>query len=134
MPVMKIIGAKTATDVSVAANTAVATSAVPRRAASTRVMPFSWLRTMLSSTTTALSTSMPTASAMPPSDMMLRVMSNAYISTNVPSTDTGIAMLLISVARASRRNAYSTRIASRPPIRAEVFTSLIAAAMNVDWS
>ena len=41
MPVMKIIGAKTATDVRVAANTAVATSAVPRRAASTRVMPFS---------------------------------------------------------------------------------------------
>ena len=134
MPVMKIIGANTATDVSVAANTAVATSAVPSRAASRRSSPDSWRRTMLSSTTTALSTSMPTASAMPPSDMMLSVMSKAYISTNVPSTETGIAMLLISVARASRRNAYSTRIASRPPIRAEVLTSLMAASMNVDWS
>ena len=60
---------------------------------------------MLSSTTTALSTSMPTASAMPPSDMMLSVTSKAYISTNVPSTETGIAMLVMSVARASRRNA-----------------------------
>ena len=56
------------------------------------------------------------------------------MSTNVPSTDTGIAMPVISVARASRRNAYSTRIASRPPISAADLTSPIAAAMNLDWS
>jgi len=77
---------------------------------------------------------MPTASAMPPSDMMLSVRSKAYISTKVPSTETGIAMPVISVARASRRNAYSTRIASRPPISAADFTSPMAAEMNFDWS
>ncbi len=65
---------------------------------------------------------------------MLSVTSNAYISTNVPSTDTGIAMPVIRVARASRRNAYSTRIASRPPSSAADLTSLIAAEMNFDWS
>ena len=89
---------------------------------------------MLSSTTTALSTSMPTASAMPPSDMMLRETSKAYISTKVPSTDTGIAMPVMSVARASRRNAYSTRIASTPPRSAADLTSPMAAEMNFDWS
>ena len=104
-PVMNTIGKNTATDVSVAAVTAMATSAVPRRAASCRSSPCSWRRTMLSSTTTALSTSMPTASAMPPSDMMFSERLNAYISTNVPSTDTGMAMPAISVVRASRRNA-----------------------------
>ncbi len=134
MPVMNTIGKNTATEVSVEAVTAIATSPVPRRAASRRSTPCSCLRTMLSSTTTALSTSMPTASAMPPRDMMLSVTSNAYISTNVPSTDTGIAMPVMRVARASRRNAYSTRIASRPPISAADFTSPIAAEMNFDWS
>ncbi len=104
-PVMNTIGKNTATEVSVAAVTAIATSAVPLRAASRRSMPCSCLRTMLSSTTTALSTSMPTASAMPPSDMMLSERSKAYMSTNVPSTETGIAMLEMRVARASRRNA-----------------------------
>ena len=133
-PVMNTIGKNTATEVSVAAVTARATSAVPRRAASRRSMPCSRLRAMLSSTTTALSTSMPTASAMPPRDMMLSERSKAYISTNVPSTETGMAMPEISVVRASRRNAYSTRIASRPPIKAASFTSPIAAPMNVDWS
>ena len=103
MPVMNTIGKNTATDVSVAAVMAVPTSLVPRVAASTRERPSSRWRTMFSSTTTALSTSMPTASAMPPSDMMLSDRSNMYISTNVPITETGIARPVMSVARASRR-------------------------------
>ena len=68
MPV-KIIGKKTAIVVSVAATTA----EPPRLCRS--VPPLDglalfFLRTMFSSTTVELSTSMPTASAMPPSDMM----------------------------------------------------------------
>ena len=38
---------------------------------------------------------MPTASAMPPSDMMFSDRSDMYISMNVPTTDTGIATLVI---------------------------------------
>ena len=104
MPEMNTIGKNTATEVSVAAVTAVETSRVPICAASTREWPCSRLRTIASSTTTALSTSMPTASASPPSDMMLSDRSDMYISMNVPTTDTGIATLVISVVRASRRN------------------------------
>ncbi len=133
-PLMKTIGKNTAMDVSVAAVTAVATSFVPSRAASAWFMPCSRRRTMLSRTTTALSTSMPTASAMPPSDMMLSDRSKAYISRKVPITDTGIATPVISVARASRRNRYSTRMASRPPMIAASRTSPIAEEMNFDWS
>jgi hypothetical protein len=134
MPVMNTIGKNTATEVSVAAVIAVPTSLVPRRAASTRDLPASRWRTMFSSTTTALSTSMPTASAMPPSDMMLSDRSNRCISMNVPITDTGIARPMISVARASRRNRYSTRIASRPPMIAASRTSPMAEEMKRDWS
>ena len=99
-----------------------------------RERPSSRWRTMFSSTTTALSTSMPTASAMPPSDMMLSDRSNMYIATNVPMTDTGMASPVMKVARASRRNRYRTRIASRPPISAASRTSPIADEMNFDWS
>jgi hypothetical protein len=37
--------------------------------------------------------------------MMFNDRLNAYISTNVPSTETGMAMPEINVVRASRRNA-----------------------------
>ena len=105
MPLTKTMGKNTATVVSVAAMTAVATSLVPRRAAFSTSRPCSFLRTMFSSTTMLLSTSSPTASAMPPSDMMLSVMSEAYIRTKVPMTEIGIARPMMNVARASRRNA-----------------------------
>ena len=134
MPVMNTIGKNTATDVSVAAVIAVPTSLVPSVAASRRERPSSRWRTTFSSTTTALSTSMPTASAMPPSDMMFSDRSNMYIMTNVPITDTGIARPVMNVARASRRNRYRTRIASRPPMSAASRTSPIAEEMNLDWS
>ena len=103
MPEMNTIGKNTATEVRVAAVTAIATSDVPWRAASAAGMPCSRRRTMASSTTTALSTSMPTAKAMPPSDMMLSDTFAQYMSMKVPMTDTGMAMLVTKVARASRR-------------------------------
>ena len=132
MPLMKTIGKKTAIVVSVAAMTAPETSAVPFLAASRVLSPCSLFRKMFSSTTMALSTSMPTASAMPPSDMMLSEISFAYISKKVPMTEIGIATAMIEVARESRRNPYSTIIARMPPKIAAVVTSLIAEAMNFD--
>jgi hypothetical protein len=89
--------------VNVDATTAMEISRVPSRAATSGVAPCSRRRTMLSSTTTALSTSMPAARAMPPSDMMLSVSFVVYMSQNVPTTDTGMATAVIHVARASRR-------------------------------
>ena len=103
MPEMNTIGKNTATEVRVAAVTAIATSDVPWRAASAAAMPCSRRRTMASNTTTALSTNIPTAKAIPPSDMILSDTFAQYISMKVPMTDTGMAMLVTRVARASRR-------------------------------
>ena len=77
---------------------------------------------------------MPTASAMPPSDMMLSDTSFMYMSRKVPMTDTGIAMPTMVVARASRRKPYSTMIAMMPPSIAALLTSLTADEMKRDWS
>ena len=52
----------------------------------------------------ALSMSMPTANAMPPRLMMLRVMSKASINTKVASTDTGMVAVTINVLRTSFKN------------------------------
>ncbi len=59
--------------VRVLAMTAAATSRVPSRAACLGEAPPSFRRTMFSSTTIELSTSMPMPSARPPRDMMFRV-------------------------------------------------------------
>jgi len=75
---------------------------------------------------------MPTARAIPPSDMMFREMSFVYISRNVPMTETGIAMPTIVVARESRKKPYRTNIAINPPSIAASRTSLTADEMNVD--
>ena len=42
---------------------------------------------------------MPTASARPPSDMMFSDRSDMYISMNVPTTETGMATLVMNVVR-----------------------------------
>ena len=61
------------------------------------------------------STSMPIASAMPPSDMMFSDRPAPYITLKVATTEIGIAMATIAVVHALRRNRYRIRIASRPP-------------------
>ena len=81
-----------------------------------------------------LSTSMPTASAMPPSDMMFSETSLVYISRNVPMTEIGMAMLTIAVERASRRKPYNTMMANRPPTSAAFLTLSTADEMKRDWS
>ena len=73
MPFMKTMGRKTATVVSVLEMRALVTSLAPCLAASLRGMPPSCSRTVFSSTTMELSTSMPTPSARPPSVMMFSV-------------------------------------------------------------
>ena len=89
---------------------------------------------MLSSTTIELSTSIPMPSAMPPSDMMLRVRSVEYMRLKVATTDTGIEIEMITVAQTSRRKKNSTRMARMPPKMPALMTSLTAWRMNTDWS
>ena len=72
---------------------------------------------MLSSTTTALSTSMPTASIRPIIDRMLSERPPKYSSASAASSENGIASATTSTVWSRRRNSHSTRIASRAPIR-----------------
>ena len=58
---------------------------------------------MFSSTTIAASTTMPTANAIPASDITLSDRPIKAIATNAPITDTGIAIDTISVAPPERR-------------------------------
>ena len=53
---------------------------------------------------------------------------------NVAMIDTGSDSPTTNVLQPSRRNRKMIRIASRPPITASIFTSLIALRMNCDWS
>ncbi|MBK7703729.1 MAG: hypothetical protein IPI34_13020 [bacterium] len=132
----KTMGTNTATVVRVEATTAPLTSAAPRAAAAAGASPgsSSRLRWMASSTTIELSTSMPTPSASPPSDITLSDTPRPYIRMKVATIEMGIATPMISVLRSSRRKTYSTSTASRPPSRALLRTSPTALAMNTDWS
>ena len=70
---------------------------------------------MFSMTTTELSTSMPTPSARPDSDRILKVMPVKYISTMANSTLNGILMATTMVGRRSFKNSASTMMASTAP-------------------
>jgi hypothetical protein len=97
MPLTKMSGRKTATVVSVEAVTAFPTSLAPSRAAALTSFPFSLCLAMFSRTTIELSRSIPTPSAMPPSDMILSVRSAPYIILKVAMTETGIDIEMITV-------------------------------------
>ncbi|MNV13554.1 hypothetical protein D3C71_1042020 [compost metagenome] len=71
---------------------------------------------MLSTTTTALSTSMPTASNKPIIEMMFRLMPVKYMKPSVMMKQMGIANDTINVEGQCRRNAYSTITDNSRPI------------------
>ena len=73
MPVMNSVGTNTAHSTSTIAISAVDTSSIDSRAASSGDMPFSILRSTFSTTTIASSTTMPMASTSPNSDRLLRL-------------------------------------------------------------
>ena len=72
-------------------------------------------RKMFSETTTAQSSSMPTPKARPPSDMMLRVMSLKYIRLNVPMTEIGMTVSMMSGVFHSWRKSRRIKKASIAP-------------------
>ena len=66
-------------------------------------------------TTMELSTSMPTPSARPDSEMMFSVTPVKYISTTANVRLMGMLMATTNVGRTSFKNSASTRMASTPP-------------------
>ena len=109
MPPTNMIGANMHIVVSVEATTAVPTSLVPNIAPSVRPWPLSRCRLMLSTTTIALSTTIPTATARLASVLVLIVYPASLIMMNVIISDTGIDVQTIRLARKLRRKKSITR-------------------------
>ena len=115
-PRTKTSGTKMTRVVMVLATIAPATSPVPRTAASSGASPSSVRRRKtFSSTTTELSTIIPTPRASPPSVIRLRVSPCWYISAKVATTETGMAAVITRVLRRLRRKSSSTSAAKAPP-------------------
>src|SRR3546814_4352324 len=85
---------------------------------------------MLSTTTTALSTSMPTASSRPIIVRMLRVTPAKYMKPSVITKQIGIARVTISVDGQCRRKKNST-ITDR---RSEEYTSELQSLMRISYA
>ncbi len=107
------MGTKTATVVRVDAVMAMPTSDAPSIAALTAPSPSSLCLTMFSSTTMELSTSMPTDSASPAIEMMLRSMSTKYMTAKVAMTDIGMEMPTTALLLHDLRNTSSTTTVRR---------------------
>ena len=70
---------------------------------------------MFSMTTMELSTSMPTDTARPESEIMFSVTPEKYMSTTANTTLMGMETRVMTVGRISRRNTRRTRIAKIAP-------------------
>ena len=111
VPERNATGTNTATSTSDVAMTAPATSPIARRAApgaSPCMSPR--LRAMFSTTTIASSTTSPVASTIPNRVSVLIENPNALMNMKVPTSDTGMVIAGITVARQSWRNRKITRI------------------------
>ena len=89
---------------------------------------------MFSIVTVASSTRMPTASASPPSVMMLSVSPIAESAMIEPSAASGIDVAMMSVERQLPRNSRIIRLVSAAAMTPSRATPEIAARTNSDWS
>ena len=134
VPVVKTMGRKTQTVVSVEAMIAPETCFAPCTAARGAGSPRPRRRKIFSMTTIELSTSMPMPSPSPDRVMMLSESFEKYIRTTANRTDSGIAIATRKVGRMSFRKTARTMIASSAP-RPIFFTiSSTISAMYSPWS
>ena len=121
---------KTALRPNAMAITATVTSSIDLQAASRGERPCSIQRSTFSTTTIASSTTTPTASTSPNSEMLLSVNPSMAITAKVPTSDTGTATSGISVERQFCRNRSTTRATSSTASRRALKTSTIDSLMN----
>ncbi len=120
IPGTKSMGTNTLIVVRVDATIAISISLGPFTAASIGICPSSMNRTVFSSTTIELSTSIPTASARPARLMMFRFRSSRYMAKNAKSMLSGMLSVTIILARIFLRNT-SRMIAAMIKARTAVF-------------
>ncbi len=89
---------------------------------------------MCSSITITSSMIRPTAAAMPPSVIMLKLMCSTPSSRMVIASVAGTTSSAITITRVLRRNTNSTRPASRMPIRIASRTLAAAPFTSCVWS
>ncbi len=123
---IKTTGKKTAIVVAVEARTAPHTSFVPSYAASKALLPVLRCRSIFSSTTMELSTSMPTANEIPAILTIFRFLPISQRKTKQPMAEMGMAMPVIIVALTLLKNIRRTQIASRLPMRILRLTRFVA--------
>ena len=129
MPPRKATGMNTAHSTSTMAITAPDTSRIASSAASNAGMSFSRIRrSTFSSTTMASSTTMPIASTRAKSVSVLMENPTTHRPAKAPMSDTGTAIIGISVARQVCRKRNTTASTSSAASKMVVFTSLIEAS------
>ncbi len=89
---------------------------------------------MFSIVTVASSTRMPTASASPPSVMMLMVSPSADRQAIEARIDKGIEIVMMRVLRQLPRNSRISRPVSAPAMQASRITPEMAECTKIDWS
>ena len=131
---VKIIGTKTLIVVSVEAMIAPVTCFVPCTAARGAAMPRTRRRTMFSSTTMELSTSIPMPRARPLRVMMFSDSPVKYISTSAKSTLSGMLTPTTIVGRRSFRNSARITMARMAPSSILWRMLLMMMVMYLPWS
>ena len=120
IPGTKRIGKNTTKVVKVETTTGTATSRAPMIDAVLRSAPSSLKRKIFSSTTTASSTTIPTARVRPDKDMIFRLKSAKSITMKVVIIETGIEIAIMSAERPLRRKANrinTTNITACMPVK-----------------
>ena len=125
-PLSRNIGTNTMQIASVETSAGVAICAAPSRIACSISLPCSRLRLMFSISTVASSTRMPTASASPPSVMMLIVSCSSDSTVIEHRIDSGIETAIISVERQLPRKTRIITAVRQAAISASRTTPLMA--------
>ena len=109
-----------------------AISAAPSKIACSTSLPISRLRLMFSISTVASSTKMPTASARPPSVMMLMVWPKLLRTMRETSTESGMETAMMRVLRQLPKKIRIMIAVRQAAISASTTTSLMAARTKMD--
>src|SRR5687768_17555949 len=130
MPAMNAVGTNTAHSTSEIAMTGPVTSSIALRDASRGESPWAIQRSTFSTTTIASSTTMPIASTSPKSDRLLSENPSMLMTTNVPISETGTAIIGMSVARQFWRKTSTTMNTSTNASISVWYTLVIDSSTN----
>lgn len=131
---IKAIGKNTTTSQSVIAIAAIPISLRPSSAATSALLPIARKRWIFSNTTMESSTRIPIHSAIPISDIILKVKPARYIRKKVAISEVGIAIITAIEDFQPRRNRYKTSPVVTSPSSSVFSVLLRESRTKCDWS